>query len=339
MRVRRRRRPRPHAPAGRAGPDRGCRSATRASSSSPVPSSAAVAAQAAPSSSRPSARACAQSEISSARSRTASTSPALRDPDEPVRVEVVAEQERRVRVGRGEEPRTGEVDQVALVDRLDPERVARRRERREDRLALGVRSRRPRPRAGSRRPRPPRSRPRDQPPRTSATAFDRAVDLVVGVREGDEHALELRRRDVDPALEQAAEQHSVAVGVAALGVREPRDRPVGGEEGRHRADALDARRTGAGPPRAARRGARAARRRRRRAAGAARRARPRSRAGSRRACRPGRRRRQARAGPSRPRARRTRRAAGRRRRSCRGSSGPAGRRSAPARRRARRGSR
>jgi hypothetical protein len=41
-----------------------------------------------------------------------------------VRVEVVAEQERRVVVGRREEPRRAVVQQVALVDRLEAEAVA-----------------------------------------------------------------------------------------------------------------------------------------------------------------------------------------------------------------------
>jgi hypothetical protein len=65
-----------------------------------------------------------------------------RDPNETVRVEVVAEQERRVRVGRREQTRPAVVEQVALVDRLEPERVALFGERGEDGLALGVRAQR-----------------------------------------------------------------------------------------------------------------------------------------------------------------------------------------------------
>ena len=61
------------------------------------------------------------------------------DADEAVRVEVVAEQQRRVRVDRREQPRPAVVEQVALVDRLEPERVALLAERREDRLALRLR--------------------------------------------------------------------------------------------------------------------------------------------------------------------------------------------------------
>ena len=46
------------------------------------------------------------------------------EPDEPVCVEVVAEQEDRVVVARREQPRPAVVDEVALVDRLDGERKA-----------------------------------------------------------------------------------------------------------------------------------------------------------------------------------------------------------------------
>ena len=44
------------------------------------------------------------------------------DADEPVREERVAEQERDVGIGRREEPRAPVVEEVALVDRLEPER-------------------------------------------------------------------------------------------------------------------------------------------------------------------------------------------------------------------------
>jgi hypothetical protein len=56
-----------------------------------------------------------------------------------VRVEVVAEQEGGVPVGRLEEAGPAVVDEVALVDRLQPERVPLIAERREDgrELALG----------------------------------------------------------------------------------------------------------------------------------------------------------------------------------------------------------
>jgi hypothetical protein len=53
-----------------------------------------------------------------------------------VRVEVVAEQQGRVVVNRREEPRAPVVEQVALVDRLEPECVALLTQRREDRLPL-----------------------------------------------------------------------------------------------------------------------------------------------------------------------------------------------------------
>jgi hypothetical protein len=73
--------------------------------------------------------------------------PGLRDPDESVRVEVVAEQERGVVVGRREQARAAVVEQVALVDRLQPERVPLLGQGREDRLglALAVRPKRLRP--------------------------------------------------------------------------------------------------------------------------------------------------------------------------------------------------
>ena len=73
------------------------------------------------------------------------------------------------------------------------------------------------------------------------------------MRERDEQALELRRRDVDPALEQVAEERAVALRVAALRVREAADRLVGAEERRHRADALHAAERAQARPRAARR--------------------------------------------------------------------------------------
>ncbi len=64
----------------------------------------------------------------------------LRDPDESVSVEVVAEQDALV-FGLGvEEARAAEVDEVGLVDRLEPEREPFRGERREDRLPVGLRA-------------------------------------------------------------------------------------------------------------------------------------------------------------------------------------------------------
>ena len=64
--------------------------------------------------------------------------PRLGHTHEPVRVEVVAQQERRVRVTRSEQPWPSVVEQVALVDRLEAERVRRRRQLGEDRLALAL---------------------------------------------------------------------------------------------------------------------------------------------------------------------------------------------------------
>jgi hypothetical protein len=62
----------------------------------------------------------------------------LRHPHEPVRVEVVAEQERRVSVLGREQPRPPVVEQVALVDRLQAEPVELLGERREDRLTVAL---------------------------------------------------------------------------------------------------------------------------------------------------------------------------------------------------------
>jgi hypothetical protein len=59
-------------------------------------------------------------------------------PHEAVRVEVVAQQERGVYVGWSEEPRPAVVQQVTLVDRLQPKRVALLPERREDPLELAL---------------------------------------------------------------------------------------------------------------------------------------------------------------------------------------------------------
>src|SRR6185436_13148523 len=67
----------------------------------------------------------------------------------------------------------------------------------------------------------------------------RAVDLLVAVRERDEHRLELRRRDVDAAVEEAAEQGAVGLGVRTLRVLEAAHRLVRPEQRQHRADALD----------------------------------------------------------------------------------------------------
>ena len=61
------------------------------------------------------------------------------DPDEPVRVQVVAEEKRGVPIRRGEQPRASVVDEVPLVDRLEPEPEA-----------LAERGRRTRPRAPAR---------------------------------------------------------------------------------------------------------------------------------------------------------------------------------------------
>ena len=109
-------------------------------------------------------------------------------------------------VGGREEPRAGR------SGRGSPRRSSRRRAhaRAEPaaRRPARARARRAarRPRAGSPRPRRRRARPRGQLAEDVRNGLDGPVHVLVGVRERDEQALELRRRDVDPALEQAAEE-------------------------------------------------------------------------------------------------------------------------------------
>ena len=62
--------------------------------------------------------------------------PRLGDAHEPMGVEVVTEQERGVGVGGSEQARPSVVEEIALVDRLQAERVAILAELREDRLEL-----------------------------------------------------------------------------------------------------------------------------------------------------------------------------------------------------------
>src|SRR5258708_33961744 len=69
---------------------------------------------------------------------------------------------------------------------------------------------------------------------------ERAVDLVVAVRERHEHRLELRGRDVDAALEQMAEERGVTLGVARLRVVEVPHRAFRVVVREHRAYAVDA---------------------------------------------------------------------------------------------------
>src|SRR3954452_11284210 len=61
------------------------------------------------------------------------------------------------------------------------------------------------------------------------------------MREGEEHRLELRRRDVDALREQVPEERAVALGVACLRVVEVADAAVGHEWRKHRADAAHVR--------------------------------------------------------------------------------------------------
>jgi hypothetical protein len=68
-----------------------------------------------------------------------------RDPDEAVRVEVVAEQQRELIVLGSEETGLPVVAEVPLVDRLEPDRVRVVAQQREDRLPFGITPRRGRP--------------------------------------------------------------------------------------------------------------------------------------------------------------------------------------------------
>src|SRR4051794_16983882 len=72
-----------------------------------------------------------------------------------------------------------------------------------------------------------------------ANGLDRPVDLVVAVRERDEHALELGRCHVEAAVEQVAEERRIPRGVGAHGVVVITHDIVLAEQGQHRADPLD----------------------------------------------------------------------------------------------------
>src|SRR5207244_4139135 len=73
-----------------------------------------------------------------------------------------------------------------------------------------------------------------------ANGLHRPVDLLVAVRERDEHRLELRRRDIDAAGEQMAEKRAVALRVALLDVVEVADSLLRHEQRQHPAGAPDA---------------------------------------------------------------------------------------------------
>src|ERR671939_149032 len=65
-------------------------------------------------------------------------------------------------------------------------------------------------------------------------SLDRAVYFGFTVRERDEHALDLARRDVDTARQQVAEQRAVTADVGELRVVEVVDGRIGHEERHHR---------------------------------------------------------------------------------------------------------
>src|SRR5438105_2954697 len=221
----------------------------------------------------------------------------LGDPDEAMRVQVIAEEERRVAVAGREEPRPPVVEEVCLVDRLEPECEPLLGERREDGLGLPLGGR----------------AQRRAPERALALGFERdhAPEISGGSRQRP------RRCGRRPRPCARATRTWPRTGTARRRSRAPADGGRGRRSGRYRwrarrrshARALRDRRasasrrlaalarTGPVPPRAERRAARARRRRRRRAGGAAPRDRPRSRADSPRACPPGTRLLWARAGP------------------------------------------
>jgi hypothetical protein len=104
------------------------------------------------------------------------------DPDEPVRVQVVAEQERDVSVRRREQARPAVVDEVALVDRLEPEREALRRERPKTPSRSGS-ARSCSPQSGLSAAASAASVSQTSVAEEVANGLDGAVDVLVGVRE------------------------------------------------------------------------------------------------------------------------------------------------------------
>ena len=145
-----------------------------------------------------------------------------------MRVEVVAEQQRRVVVGRVEQARRAVVDEVALVDRLEPEREARgspsgEKIGRSSRSSSGRSDCLPEAALGGGLVDDDVSTCLVRGFEERADGLDGAVDLGVAVRERDEHRLELRRGDVDAVREQVAEERAVAFRVAPLRVVEVAD--------------------------------------------------------------------------------------------------------------------
>src|SRR4029078_1682156 len=68
---------------------------------------------------------------------------------------------------------------------------------------------------------------------------DSPVDVLVGVRERGEQALELRRRHVDTRREQMPEEGAEPLGVTRSGVLVARDGAVVAEERQQATDPLD----------------------------------------------------------------------------------------------------
>ena len=185
----------------------------------------------------------------------------LRDPHEPVRVEVVAEQS--ATSGPARAKRRGRRSARGSPRRSSRARARTARRRAARRPALARLRRSASPRAGS------RARPRAIVCQRHRNGLHRPVDLLVAVRERDEHRLELRRGDVDAALDEPAEERVVGVPAARKSVSiaptrctvAERRRPLLERAARASSSSYTAGRAGAAAPTARRRSQRVPRER------------------------------------------------------------------------------
>ena len=256
----------------------------------------------------------------------------LGQPREPERVQAIAREQRQIGVVGPDDAAGRVVQEIALADRLDEQRVGRlvaggaapaaatspvAPSRRRGRRRLGEQSAAARAISSASRS---SVLAHAISAKAAAAASTVRVEVLARVGERREPRLELRRRRVDAAGEQRPAPRAVGLGVARGGAGVV-GRRLGREEDGQQPGRVDHRhRRGRRPPRAGRRRARrssptASGTPPRRAARARRARRP-PRAGSRSACRPGRRRRPARSAPSARASRRTRPRAARRRGSC-----------------------
>ena len=179
-------------------------------------------------------------ETSSARSPTTATSPWAHT-DKPVGVEVVAQQDRGVGIGRREEPRSAVVEEVALVDGLEAGRSGPRRASRHRRLvALLLGPERRRPEALSRAA---SSAIVAQMPTSAGEEvtrrLHRRVDLGLAVRGRDEEPRTGTARRRRPARAGAGTRRRSARCRSRPRPRSSSPAPRG-RRGRHRAHALHA---------------------------------------------------------------------------------------------------